>query len=290
VKTRFPTENSSRPPSRDALTILEMLVSTAILSFIVLGLTAVFIQTQRAFKTGIKQSDVTDAGRTIMDMIGNDLRQMSDARNQSVTNLYWGWAASNQLPQGIDGVIVRTNQQDEIYILVHTNTVWTGIGYAVSNNGPCLGTLYRYVVSTNSPVIDYQLFSNFYSGISRQTFGSNWHAVADGVIHLKLRAFDQNGNEPYWESYYGDFSQKKDQNNAVEFSYPPYLSTNGLITIISNTLPNSVELELAVLEPEAFARAQALVGNSQAVSNYLFSSPNKVDVFRQRITIPVASR
>ena len=57
-----------------------MLVSTAMLSFIVLGLTAMFIQTQKAFKTGIKQTTITDAGRAIIDMIASDLSQMSDPR------------------------------------------------------------------------------------------------------------------------------------------------------------------------------------------------------------------
>ena len=66
------------PRNCRALTILEMLVSTAMLAFIVLGLTAMFIQTQKVFKTGIKQTTVTDAGRTIIDMIASDLSQMSD--------------------------------------------------------------------------------------------------------------------------------------------------------------------------------------------------------------------
>jgi len=62
VKTALPKNISSRPVrSRRALTILEMLVSTAMLAFIVLGLTAMLIQTQKAFKTGIKQTTVTDA-------------------------------------------------------------------------------------------------------------------------------------------------------------------------------------------------------------------------------------
>ena len=92
------------------------------------------IQTQRAFKTGIKQSDVTDAGRTIMGMISDDLRQVADAQNEGVTNLYWSWAGSNQFAQGGDHdsggntIYYRTNQQDEIYILVHTNTTgWESV-------------------------------------------------------------------------------------------------------------------------------------------------------------------
>ncbi len=63
-----------------------MLVSTAMLAFIVLGLTAMFVQTQKVFKTGIKQTTVTDAGRAIIDMIASDLSQMSDPH---FTNVYY---------------------------------------------------------------------------------------------------------------------------------------------------------------------------------------------------------
>jgi hypothetical protein len=286
----LPFSASSSPGrARRGLTILEMLVSTAMLSLIVLGLTAMFIQVQKAFKSGIKQTDVTDTGRTIMEMVANDLRQLSDAKNPGVPNLFWSWSGTNQLAQGSDGVMIRTNQQDELFILVHTNNVWTGIGYAVSNVGPCLGTLYRYSVSTNAHYITNNLFLPFQASVNNQSFGTNWHAVADGVIHLKLRAYDQNGNENWFQSKVGDYTA---EDSAPEFSYPPsYLL--GPNTILfnpnSNTLPHSVELELAVLEPDAFNQAHAMAFNPTAVANFLATNAvNKVDVFRQRITIPLA--
>ncbi len=270
------------------------------LAFIVLGLTAVFIQTQRAFKTGIKQSDVTDAGRTIMGMISDDLRQVADAQNEGVTNLYWSWAGSNQFAQGSgdhdsggNTIYYRTNQQDEIYILVHTNTTWMGIGYAVSNSGPQpgVGTLYRYMVFTNAPQITNDLFWPFYSNINFQNFGTNWHQVADGVLHLKLRAFDTNGNEPWVENAppYGPASGGDYNPNGGYYSYPQY-SNFANPMIVSNTLPSSLELELAILEPDALAHAQALVVNPLARGTYLSNSAAKVDVFRQRITISPANR
>jgi hypothetical protein len=271
------------------LTILEMIVSTTMLSFIILGLTAVFVQVQKAFKNGIKQADMSDGGRTIMDMVTSDLRQMTDAKNPGVPNLFWSWAGSNQLVQETGNVVVRTNQQDEIFILVHTNNVWTGVGYAVSNVGPCLGTLYRFVMTTNTPFITNNLFLAFQQGVNNQSFGTNWHAVADGVIHLKLRAYDQNGNEPGYETEFEDYSPQ-----GREFYYPPsssnifYLSTAAVNQINSNTLPNSVDLELAMLEPDAYAQAHALTVNQSAVSNFLATNAvTKVDVFHQRLAIPV---
>lgn len=261
------------------------------LSFIILGLTAVFIQVQKAFKNGIKQADVSDGGRTIMDMVTSDLRQMTDAKNPGVANLYWSWAGSNQLVQESGNVVVRTNQQDEIFILVHTNNLWTGIGYAVSNVGPCLGTLYRYVMTTNTPFITNNLFNEFSQTVNNQTFGTNWHAVADGVIHLKLRAYDQNGNETWFETRLSDYAAE-----GSAFYYPPsvnptvlgYDSAAYIAAINSNTLPNSVDLELAMLEPDAYAQAHALTVNQNAVSNFLATNAvMKVDVFHQRLAIPV---
>lgn len=45
-----------------------MLVSIACLLFIVIGLTAMFVEVQRAFKAGVRQSTMTDAGHTVIDL------------------------------------------------------------------------------------------------------------------------------------------------------------------------------------------------------------------------------
>src|SRR5262249_20902181 len=138
------------------LTILEMLVSSAMLALIIVGLTAMFIQTQKAFKTGIKQTDVGDAGLTIIRMISDDLAQVTDGVGlntsipvRGVTNLVnfmWGWGPTNGFLLIEDKVPLRTNQQQCIYMLTRTNAMWTGVGYAISNFSPGLpaGTLYRY--------------------------------------------------------------------------------------------------------------------------------------------------
>jgi hypothetical protein len=273
----LPHRTSCGPRRRSALTILEMLVSTAMLSFIVLGLTAVFVQTQRAFKTGIKASTVTDAGRTIMDMIGSDMRQMSDAGNPGVTNLYWSWT-SNSLQYMDNNILFRTNQLDAIYILQHTNTTWLGVGYAVLNVIPGVGTLYRYQTNLNAPYINTNdLILPFLNSVTLQRFTNQnyWHRVADGVINLKLRTFDQNGNEPWVEStYYGDYAPNG------EISYP-----------FSNTLPTAVDVELAILEPDALARARSLSGAPVALNNFMQTNAlTMMEVFRQRISIPVVPR
>ncbi len=132
-----------------------MLVSTAMLSFIVLGLTAMFVQTQKAFKTGIKAATITDAGRTVMDMIAADMRHLSDGNNNpGITNLYWSWTENSVQynSQFNPPVPFRTNQVDAIYLLEHTNTVWMGVGYAVQNLVPNSGSIHGNALSLRKSV------------------------------------------------------------------------------------------------------------------------------------------
>ena len=181
-----------------ALTVLEMLVSTTCLVFIVIGLTAMFVETQRAFKAGVKQNTMTDAGQTIIDMMGADLAQASDAQNPFITNLYWGWAAMNTSSnyQDIPANVYRTNQLQEIFVLVHTNTQWVGVGYAVSNYaGTGAGTLYSYLASTNDPLTNNVLCSNFIYSVYNQTFPTQLFPPGGG----RGGAFEVARLRPVWE-------------------------------------------------------------------------------------------
>jgi len=275
---------SAPPSSRAGLTILEMLVSTAMLSLIVVGLTAALIQTQKAFKTAIRQNTVTDAGRSIVEMISGDLRQMSDAGNTNffnahVFNFWWGAPNLTNIVNYENGLAFRTNQLNDIYILEHTNNTWLAVGYSVSNYpGVGVGTLYRYQTNWTSlaPVFTNDLWTLFDFQVSHQNFNSNyWHRVADGVIDLEIRAYDQYGNTNYY--------------NPTEpgISYYPV----GYNNFWSNTLPNSLELEFGILEPEALVQARALAGNPTALLNFLSTnSAPKMEIFRQRITVAAASR
>jgi hypothetical protein len=267
-----------------------MLVSTALLTFIVLGLTAVFVQTQKAFKTGIKSTTVTDAGRTIMEMVASDVRQMSDGNSSPVTNLpfvtnlYCGWPSNGFVNYINNNVPFRTNQLDSIYILEHTNNMWIGVGYAVQGAVGGVGTLYRFQTNYGTPFLSNDFIRPFMSSVTQQTFTNKvyWHRVADGVIDFKLQAYDQFGNNP-WANI--------DYSTAGNFISYPSISYPFGFPIISNTLPNTVQLELAILEPDALVRARSLAGAPIALENYLqTNSLTAMEVFRQRISIPVVAR
>jgi hypothetical protein len=282
VNIRLPIRTLAEPPPRRAgLTILEMLVSTAMLSFIVLGLTAVLIQTQKAFKSGIKQNTITDAGRSIMDMITGDLRQMSDAQNSNEFNFYWDIPNIPMITNFENGVIIRTNELNSIFMLEHTNNNWIGVGYSVSNYavGLGVGALYRYETNWTAlaPTFSNDLYTPFYNNLTSTNFTNiYWHKVADGVIDLRVRVFDQFGNRSDYDSFASFFS-------FPILASPPYPA--------SNTLPNSVELEFGILEPEALVQARGLEGNPSALMNFLSTnSAPKMEIFRQRVTVAAALR
>jgi hypothetical protein len=307
LKTTFPINLLSRPPRRcRALTILEMLVSTALLSFIVLGLTAMFIQTQKAFKTGIKQATVTDAGRAIIDMIAADFSQMANGQltNQTAVNsgifnypnMDWYRVLGYDLVQSQNGVPFRTNELEDIFAMVQTNNNWLGVGYSVSNwftSGgaaiPGVGTLYRYTTNVTGPLTTSNanfLYPNFYSAVSTGTF-TNFHRIADGVVHLKIYAYDTNGYEnqnevPY---DYGAVTTNLEYPNLVWVINP--LNPLGPPIQQTNFVPHSIDIELGILEPEAFEHARALFtsGATTAAEQYLASAAGQVEIFRQHIII-----
>jgi Flp pilus assembly protein TadG len=253
-----------------------------------------FVQTQKAFKTGIKQSDVTDAGRTITDMIARDLSQMADAKNSGITNLFWEWFPNNALIQKVQSgftTLLITNQLEELYFLVHTNTTWMGIGYVVVNQAPGVGSLYRYVSATNSrpSIFTNNLFLPFILALenhnnftnSSASLIGNFTLIADGVVHLRIRTFDQNGNEPWIESA---------AENGQILPLLTYPLTGTIFQPVTNTLPNSVELEVGVLEPDTYLQAKSLLGNPTVQSNFMVNAAAQTHIFRQQILISGVQR
>jgi hypothetical protein len=316
VKIAFPKNILSWPlRACRALTILEMLVSTAMLAFIVLGLTAMFIQTQKVFKTGIKQTTVTDAGRAIVDMMASDLSQMSDPHFTNVyfpTNstlaapptLYWSLVPGYEFVQSNlnnNGVLVpfRTNEVEDIFATLQTNNTWVGIGYTVSNwftnSGgaiPGVSTLYRYVATTTAPLFSTNLLSWGFTNAWNSGNFTNFHRIADGVVHLKIYAFDADGNEMYWEPYYDQYGYVYGFLSDRYLQYPvivPDLTTN-IPPYVTNYLPHSIDIELGILEPEAFEHARALFtsGATNAAAAFLANAAGQVEIFRQHILIPAA--
>lgn len=259
-----------------------MLVATTLLVLIMLGLTLMFLQVQKAFRGSHTQTDVMEGGRTVVDMMTRDFEQMSDAKDLQVTNFFYGIRspAGNWVGQTDSTGYTRTNYLSDIFGLQHIGNTWYGIGYSVSNTvgggisspTPVVGTLYRYVYTTNDvPNTTNDPCSTFLNEAA--TFGgaqpyTNFYRILDGVIHLRMRAFDANGAEI--------------TNTLAPYVLGlPYDNTN-------SPLPSSLELELGILEPAVAEQVRALGTNVTAELNFLTNRMGAVHIFRQQIPVRAA--
>ncbi len=213
---------AGQPASRRAgFTLVEILVTIALLSFIVLGLFAMFNQVQRAFRSSMNQVDRLEAGRAVTEMLPRELEQMVPA-GYPYPQYTYGFNFCVQVPssipltQALPGTTVfRTNVLEDCFMLLRQNQTWVGIGYAVRTNSAdgltwlpdCapnqmgVGSLYRFYASTNVvqsdglPSDPTQLYRAFraacFPGSPASVSLSN--RICDGVIDFRFRAFATNG-------------------------------------------------------------------------------------------------
>src|SRR5262245_40199945 len=108
-----------------AFSLIEIMVVVALLSMIVLGLVAMFTQVQRAFRLGMMQTDVLEAGRMATDILAREIEQTTPTYQNSI-NFYTRIPASGGVPactvQALPGGNnVRTNIQSELFFTVREN-------------------------------------------------------------------------------------------------------------------------------------------------------------------------
>jgi len=301
-----------------AFTLIEILVAVALLSFIVLGLFAMFTQVQRAFVSSMNQVDQLEAGRAVAQLLPAEIEQLTPSGANAVT-FYTQTIGSAPVTQSLPGTTtaMRLNLLQDCFILLRTNQTWVGIGYCVRTNdasgrlwwpecGPGqlgVGSLYRYCATTNVlrsdthyqglPSDPSQLYTAFYTASQPGSMLIS-NRLCDGVIHLYFAAFATNG---FPIVSYGGYTNAFFRTNALTLGYSPVLPSQAhansyanpvALVFWSNSLPASVELQLGVLEQHAVDRYNA-IGTPAARLNYLTNSDyylsSRVNLFRQRIPI-----
>jgi hypothetical protein len=272
---------------RAAFSLVELMTAIALLTLIVLGLLAMFSQVQRVFRASAAEADYMEAGRNVMDMIARDLEQMTPSRMARTTNFYAEIAPGfdSPLKQRLAGTEfpgdqdLRVNVVQRFYCLTLANQDWNGIGYQVvadrANAG--WGTLCRY--STNgSKSTAYYLLGGFL-----QAPPARLDRIADGVVHLRVRALATNGlpiTPAGFQVTPARYLPVRNATSLQEASLPEEVRSY----FSSNAVPAYLELELGLMEPRVVERARAL-GNSQARYEYLSNHVAQVHLFRQRIPI-----
>jgi hypothetical protein len=251
-----------------------------LLSVIILGLVAMFGQTQRAFRLGMTQVDVLEGGRAVTDMIGRELTQMTPSRETNTVNFYALLPLYNPLKQTLPGdpAPLRTNLIEEMYFLTKENQTWTGIGYYIHQAADGVGTLYRYSSNSFFRQNPSELFKGYGStlndAISRNTF-SNLNRIMDGVVHFKVRAYDTRG-----VLVTNDLPAGAD----VRYSTTVAPGEIGYYQMSNSVVPAFVELELGVLEERALKRARVIT-DADARSNFLSGEAGLVHLFRARVPV-----
>jgi len=264
------TDRECRSGGRAAFTLFELLVAVSIMVVIIFALYQMFNTTQRAFRAGVNQVDVMEAGRAAMDIIVREAQQMAAAGVGNCTNYEQlrisapGFLSSfvQTLP---DGTLV-TNDLQEFYFLTHRNDrAWDGNGFFVDSNAPPAasapfgpGTLYR--LRDQSVGIGANTMNNLIALVSPTNLAF-CSPICEGVIHFKIRP----------------------------------LRADGSLIILTNTpmagddIPHYLDIELGLVDPPLLdkARAQPSVA---ALTTFLASRPGNVHVFRQTVSIPAAIR
>lgn len=251
---------------RRGFSLLEMLVAVSILVVIIYALYQMFNQTQRAFRGGVTQVDVMEAGRAAMAIIAQELQQSAATGVGDATNFYkrlnpQGFVTSlgQSLP---DGTLV-TNEMEEFYFLTHPNgRTWQGHGFFLDTNmlpaptavwGP--GTLYRLKVDGVVPATD--MLGRVVNNAGAANTGTCF-PVCEGVIHFKIRPLSADGLE----------------------------ITN---SIVGDNLPHYVDIELGILDPPMLALVRT-IPTQAAYTNFLLNRSGNIHVFKQTIPIRTASR
>ncbi|HUA37264.1 MAG TPA: prepilin-type N-terminal cleavage/methylation domain-containing protein, partial [Candidatus Sulfopaludibacter sp.] len=288
--------------ARAGFTMVEMLVTLALLSLIVLALMTVFNSTQSAFRASLTQTDILESGRLAMGLITSDLETMTPSLGLGNSNgLYSSGSSVNFYANTNSGYApliqaltassqMRTNVLENFFSLSRQNIggspTWVGTGYAVAATTPPPDTnglyaLYRFSMTTNIQATDpYFLYSNFV--VTPFTNTTYWSHLVDGVVDLMVRPYDLNGLEmtnTYEYNYNGTTSTLTNRNTCF---FPPALGMAGFY-MYSNMVPASVEVEMGVLEDTTLQRAEALSGAAQM--NYLSNHVGQVHLFRQRVMI-----
>ena len=316
MKTKFdPLGQSSgqRPAPTRAFSLIEIMVAVGLLSFIILGLLAVFSQTQRAFRASLTQTDVLEGGRSVMDLLSRELEQATPSRyadffdrgvRYSATNFFveisnFGDPLTQDLPGMSTPRPKRVNIVDRFYFLTHVNQDWIGTGYQVVYDDPngWVGSLYRFSRTNQFRNGPFTASAYFRPDLSP----TNMSRIADGIVHLRVRPLAANGfpivsdgAHTYGLARTNAFLPADEQSLSVGygvvpnvFTFPNRKAPDRMLGcyFFNSAMPAAVEIEIGILEPRILQRYKSIPPGVPAARQYLADHAAEVHLFRQRIPI-----
>jgi hypothetical protein len=152
-----------------------------------------------------------------------------------------------------------------------------------------VGTLYRF--STNAQGFDQNAFwKGFDQPNSDLLARTNLVRVIDGVVHLTFTLYDVAGYR-ITNSFTNVFNVLSNRSILVtnKTGIPLELNLN-TSSFWDSELPALVEVELGILEPQAYEKLKPLLelNNKTAALEFLGRNSGKIHIFRQQVPIRLA--
>jgi len=298
-----------------AFSLIELMLAIAIMGVIVFALYHVFNQTQKAMRSNETQSDVSEKARAIMEMVFREVEQTQPTfvsnfgfqEDNFLGNLEYPPKVQRSADRG--DIQPRTNMLYNLFFISKRTNAWLGVGYRVIHVTNGVGALERYekTLFGRKPMSN-ELGSAF---VNEPLISTNFHHIADGVIHFKIVPFDKNGYRLGFDTTnkvpgtyniirmsatggvnsntnYTDATNLITANVQLQESFPN-LREETNFAFKSNAVPAYVELELGMLEPEALKQYYLMLQDQNpSAPNFLARQINKVHLFRERIPIRTA--
>jgi prepilin-type N-terminal cleavage/methylation domain-containing protein len=273
-------------------TLIEIMVAMALLTVIVIGLMAMFSQTQRAFRAGMAQTDQLEGGRMLSDLTYQDFQQITPTMQTNGVNFFA--EIPNYAPGGVvlpgGPNLVRTNILQDVFFMKRENQYWSGVGYIVRTNPSYygnispVGTLYRF--ETNRHDVDFAGSGNLlFQSFQNQTNPAFFSKLLDGVVEFHVRCYDKDGNWITNRNQIATNSQAfVDITNGPDVGSTIAPSDVLFYGFSNNVTPAYVELEVGVLEPAVLKRLKS-IPSLLTQSNFLANHAGNIQLFRQRIAI-----
>ncbi len=217
------------------------------------------------------QVDVLESGRAINQLLSRELQELSAARFPSAIN----FAAVSYPPLVLPLTSGGTGESREyrlqnLTFLTQENDQWTGTLYTIVDAGLGVGTLYRYVTPNFPGVSNNVLISTLQNAPL-----TDFHRVADGIVHFKVLAYDANGL--LFNSSLTNLPIGLVMTNLLNGDYDYYFR--------GDALPSYLDVELGVLDPRAVAQFRARTNNPVLARSYLINHVGSIHLFKQRIPI-----
>jgi prepilin-type N-terminal cleavage/methylation domain-containing protein len=318
-----PNERRAAAGRQRGFSLLEMLLVASMMTIIVYGLYSMFDQTQRALRNSGAQVDVQEAGRAALEIITREIEQMACGYGSNAPNVEailtfpnpkinqtWLDTVIQSLPSGVK----RINYLQQLFFLKNESGRINAGGFFVADPNDAtittnLGTLYRFIPTYDpTPHVDTVWLTAVQNQFDRRT--NAVFPLIEGVVHLAWRTVSPLGRVMIYDGdtnqYYAGYQVWQPPTQPMPLcpnvllldkKVPLSRATLDQTTLdlrltdfsyLSNALPAYVELELGLLEPQAWEKVKAMP-NSTVRRKYLDTHAGQVHIFRKRIPIRTAT-